>query len=90
MIRVMFEDGKSYGLVDDSPMDPIYVRKEDTEPLPKKYTIEFGDGDEEEFYAIDEQQKFLFSFVLAQEHYWFYDKEEISDMFDNETIKVIQ
>lgn len=88
MIRVIFEDGKSYGLVDDSPMDPIYVRKDDTEPLPKKYTIEFGDGDEEEFYAIDEQQKFLFSLALASEHYWFYDKEEISEMFDNETIKV--
>lgn len=88
MIRVVFEDGKSFGLVGDSPLDPIYIRKTDTEPIPKKYTIEYGDGDFEEFYALDEQQKFIFSFALATEHYWFYDRQEISDMFDNNTIVV--
>lgn len=57
---------------------------------PKKYIIEYGDGDEEEFYVLDEQQKFLFAYALATEHYWFYDRNEISEMFDKETIKVIE
>ncbi len=90
MIRVVFEDGKSFGLVGDSPLDPIYIRKTDTEPIPNKYTINYGDGDFEEFYALDEQQVFLFSYALATEHYWFYDRKEIEDMFENKTIQVMK
>lgn len=90
MIRVVFEEEKDYAEIGYSPLDPIFIKKEHTEPMPIKYVIEYGDGDEEEFYALNQQQHFLFSHALATEHYWFYDINELNEMFEKETIKVIR
>jgi hypothetical protein len=69
-------------------MDMWEYRWSELEPAPMRYTIEYGDGDEEWFYAKDEFQKDLLAFALATEHYWFYDRKEISDMFEKGTISV--
>lgn len=34
MVRIQFEDGKNIAMIGCSPMDPIWIRKEDTEPAP--------------------------------------------------------
>ena len=89
------EDGhvidNSCGLFEKEVKETPYEGFPDWCPLdlaPKKYKVDYGDGDFEYFYAKDETDKYLLAFGLATEHYWFETREQIGMWMEEESIKV--